>query len=233
MLYLETPVNTGFSLASKIHENSDALTAKQNVAALRSFFNKFPSLKKRDFYITGESYAGRYIPQLSVEILNSKDISGILTFKGVAIGNGFFDEENEHINYYGYTHGIVDSPDDGNERKKTWNVLSEYNISKYNILQDEPNDGSISYIFWAKMRRLSGEDDNNDKDLKNVKFLVSDPDIFLQNWLNRDDVQRAAHVQLPVGKKWEKCYLYDYKYGKGSMESEVKQMVNSGIKVNR
>ncbi len=41
-----------------------------NYKALLAFFNKFPNLKKNDFYITGESYAGIYIPYLAYEIMN-------------------------------------------------------------------------------------------------------------------------------------------------------------------
>lgn len=58
MLYLESPINVGFSfnattLPEKDLYNDDAATdAKYN--ALVSFFKKYPHLKKNKFYITGK-----------------------------------------------------------------------------------------------------------------------------------------------------------------------------------
>ena len=35
---------------------------------LRQFFTTFPHIKDNEFYITGESYAGKYIPALAHKI---------------------------------------------------------------------------------------------------------------------------------------------------------------------
>ena len=36
--------------------------------ALQQFFTLFPDLRKNDFYVTGESYAGKYVPAISYKI---------------------------------------------------------------------------------------------------------------------------------------------------------------------
>ena len=36
--------------------------------ALMQFFVLFPSLSANDFYVTGESYAGKYVPAISYKI---------------------------------------------------------------------------------------------------------------------------------------------------------------------
>ena len=37
--------------------------------ALQQFFLLFPQLQKNDFYATGESYAGKYVPAISYKVV--------------------------------------------------------------------------------------------------------------------------------------------------------------------
>ena len=55
-----------------------------NYAALVSFFEGFPEFKDQEFFITGESYAGQYIPTLMDQI----HTKGGINLKGAAVGNG-------------------------------------------------------------------------------------------------------------------------------------------------
>lgn len=48
-----------------------------------------PQYAKQDFFIAGESYAGKYIPAIANEILSHED--RIINLKGLAIGNGLVD----------------------------------------------------------------------------------------------------------------------------------------------
>jgi carboxypeptidase C (cathepsin A) len=58
--------------------NTDNSTAQAALAGLVDFFqNKFPSLAANEFYITGESYAGVYVPTLSRAILDHNDGRGL------------------------------------------------------------------------------------------------------------------------------------------------------------
>ncbi|CAL5212033.1 unnamed protein product [Lathyrus oleraceus] len=77
-------------------------------AFLQAFFKEHPQLVKNDFYITGESYAGHYIPALASRVHkgNKNKEGNIINFKGFAIGNGL---TNPEIQYPAYTQFAVDN----------------------------------------------------------------------------------------------------------------------------
>lgn len=76
---------------------NDSSVAEYNLKALLQFFVKFPNLKKNDFYMTGESYAGIYIPYLANEIFKHNKLpsskESIIKLKGVMIGNACTDPD--------------------------------------------------------------------------------------------------------------------------------------------
>ncbi|RXG71952.1 Lysosomal protective protein [Armadillidium vulgare] len=72
---------------------TDEGVAEMNYRAIQSFYEKFPEYRDREFFITGESYAGVYIPTLSVRIVEGNDTFPI-NFGGFAIGNGLLSYEN-------------------------------------------------------------------------------------------------------------------------------------------
>merc|ERR1712192_110118 len=51
---------------------------------LRTFFLHYPEHAQRDFYMTGESYAGIYIPRIALAVQDDPSIN----LRGFAIGNG-------------------------------------------------------------------------------------------------------------------------------------------------
>lgn len=89
MLYFEAPVGVGFSYSDdpKDYNVNDNQTAEDNLHALEVFFAAYPELEG-DFFITGESYAGIYVPTLAEAIMNA-DRKGKykgLKLKGIAVG---------------------------------------------------------------------------------------------------------------------------------------------------
>jgi serine carboxypeptidase-like clade 1 len=91
MLFLEAPVGVGFSYSSdKDYSNSDNRTATENMLAIEKFFESYSEYKSNGLYLTGESYAGIYVPTLAEAILKSTD-AGTYTgasLLGIAVGNG-------------------------------------------------------------------------------------------------------------------------------------------------
>ena len=110
VLYLESPVRVGYSYDDHeaITTFTDDLTAQDNYLALEQFFRKFPQFSNNSFYMTGESYAGVYIPTLAVKIYEHKSK---INLKGIAIGNGALDFHmlwNSMVKLC-YTHGLIDT----------------------------------------------------------------------------------------------------------------------------
>ncbi|KVI09702.1 Peptidase S10, serine carboxypeptidase [Cynara cardunculus var. scolymus] len=101
LLYVDQPTGTGFSYSS---DNRDIRHNEQGVSDdlydfLQAFFKEHPEFAKNDFYITGESYAGHYIPAFAA--------------RGFAIGNGLTDPLVQYKAYtdYALDMGIIKESD--------------------------------------------------------------------------------------------------------------------------
>ena len=64
LLYIESPGGVGFSIGPTVNV-TDGTVRKDNLQAMLTFYAKFPSLRSNEFYISGESYAGIYVPDLA------------------------------------------------------------------------------------------------------------------------------------------------------------------------
>ncbi|KAF8792425.1 Serine carboxypeptidase ctsa-4.1 like protein [Argiope bruennichi] len=100
VIFLEAPAGVGFSYAdNKKYSTDDDSVSYDNYVALQSFFEKFPEFKKNDFYITGESYGGIYIPTLSVRVLTGpaninfkvSEVSNVVQGSGLNVYNLYSD----------------------------------------------------------------------------------------------------------------------------------------------
>jgi cathepsin A (carboxypeptidase C) len=108
LLYVDQPIGTGFSHGGVHDVKNETEVAEDAAKLLRGFLEQNPSYKGRDFYITGESYAGHYVPAISYYLLNeATDIE--LTLKGLAIGNGLTDPFAQYPMYakFSYENDLI------------------------------------------------------------------------------------------------------------------------------
>ncbi|KAJ9103145.1 hypothetical protein QFC21_002567 [Naganishia friedmannii] len=98
VIFLDQPVGVGYSYSDDEQVNNSPAAAEDVYAFLTLFVGKYSKYRKNDFHISGESYAGTYLPNIAHVIHNenkrllSMSASArplpILNFKSVLIGNG-------------------------------------------------------------------------------------------------------------------------------------------------
>jgi carboxypeptidase C (cathepsin A) len=93
MLYLDQPIGSGYSYGDLVIE-SQKQARDHTLRFILGFYAKHPEMKGKDFFITGESYGGKFLPNIADAILEYNKLSNDdnkIPFKGMMVGNGFVD----------------------------------------------------------------------------------------------------------------------------------------------
>lgn len=134
LLFLDSPIGSGFSVAAipeEIPKDQNAV-AEHLFVAITRFVQLDPAFKHRPIYITGESYAGKYVPAIGYHILNKNANLGVserVNLAGVAIGDGLTDPETQVATHAlnAYYVGLI------NERQK--NELEKAQLEAVRLTQ--------------------------------------------------------------------------------------------------
>lgn len=120
VLYIEQPAGVGFSYCSGTEDCTfdDDSSARDNLTVVLEWYEKFPEFKTNDLYISGESYAGIYVPYLSNSIYDHNEASANdddafkPPLKGFMVGNGVtnweYDTTTAFINM-SYWHSLMNT----------------------------------------------------------------------------------------------------------------------------
>ncbi|KAL2347095.1 hypothetical protein Fmac_001095 [Flemingia macrophylla] len=223
MLYLETPVGVGFSYAkgsSSYMTVNDEATARDNLVFLLRWFNKFPQYRSRDLFLSGESYAGHYVPQLAKLMIEMNTKNKIFNLKGIALGNPVLEyatDFNSRAEFF-WSHGLISD--------STYKMFTT--VCNYSRYVSEYYRDSVSPLCSKVMGQVSRETskfvDKYDVTLdvcissvlsqskvmcpqtqeanESIDVCVDDK---VTNYLNRRDVQEALHAKLVGVRKWDVC----------------------------
>ncbi|KAJ0979464.1 hypothetical protein J5N97_014938 [Dioscorea zingiberensis] len=113
IIYVDQPTGTGFSYSKDIRDlrYNEKGVSNDLYDFLQAFFEAHPKFLKNEFYITGESYAGHYIPAVTERVhRGNKEKEGLqINLKGFAIGNGLTNPSIQYGAYadYAYSMGLI------------------------------------------------------------------------------------------------------------------------------
>jgi carboxypeptidase C (cathepsin A) len=115
VMWIDQPVGAGFSYnkLGDLGVLTETEMAEDMYEFLQIFFTQFSNLTNLEFYVTGESYAGHYVPALSAFIERKNKLNSteniFINLKGSAIGNGLVDPYIQYRYYapFAYEHGVI------------------------------------------------------------------------------------------------------------------------------
>ncbi|CAN0917268.1 Serine carboxypeptidase-like 40 [Linum grandiflorum] len=216
VLFVESPARVGFSYSNRPSDyiTGDINTAEDNFVFMQNWLRRFPEYKGRDFYMTGESYAGHYVPQLAhnilMHMLMTHDKS--INLKGIMVGNAVLNDETDNKAMYDYfsSHGMA-SPE-------AVAAIHKYCDFSPNFVGNQTAECKAAYhdveVSIAPVFPYSIYDEAclvyNGPTQKPHPFSITEYDqcspYYVADYLNREDVQKAMHANttnLPY--RWTVC----------------------------
>ena len=97
-MFVDQPIGTGFSHGPISHMAQTQEDVRQNfLTFMIGLYAKYPHLVSRDFYLSGESYAGHYVPSIGNKLYfyNNNQFN----LRGLAIGNGWTSPNVQQLAY--------------------------------------------------------------------------------------------------------------------------------------
>ena len=226
VFYIEQPAGVGFSLCPVASECvfDDQNSADDNLLGLQSWFAKFPEYKNHDFYITGESYGGIYIPFLAKRIIDyNKGATDKINLKGFAIGNGVTDWKYDTTPAFlemGFYHGLIgwdvkDGLDTNGCYENYEKAECKPYVDKFNKLVEDLNPYDV-YNWHYKDMPVTNPDyarflDERFKTgmRRKAELLKANPGYGIDTYLNTQEFRDAFHIDASANT-WAECADINY-----------------------
>ncbi|XP_058076011.1 serine carboxypeptidase-like 34 [Magnolia sinica] len=259
LLFLESPVGVGFSYtntSSDIKELGDQITAKDSYTFLVNWFRRFPQFKALEFYISGESYAGHYIPQLADVIFEENKRTArenFINLKGFIIGNAWIDKHTDQDGMIDYAwdhalisdqiyHAIKNNCDFRlqNQSEECHQALARYYslfdiIDMYSLYSPKCHRRKSPSMHLTEFGGVAPEHLFKTGDWSR-KARGYDPCLpeYTVSYFNRPDVQEALHANVTkIPYPWDLCssIIEQWNDAPHSTLPVIKKLIDGGIRV--
>ncbi|CAA2999083.1 serine carboxypeptidase-like 18 [Olea europaea subsp. europaea] len=233
IIFIDWPVGTGFSYAntSKGYSSSDTKSAKDNYTFLRKWLSNHPVFMKNRLYVAGDSYGGKLVPMVALEILkgNEAGFHPRIFLQGYIIGNGVTDPNIDYNERIPYAHRMALIPDEYFESAKISCDGKYYNPDPKNLqclyalrpIQESIKNVNGGHILEPKCKIIAPKPDELGWDQTLVEddsidhlFLPSKidglwcrPQTYATSyiWANDPIVQEALHIKKGTITDWTRC----------------------------
>ncbi|KAJ0976433.1 hypothetical protein J5N97_018398 [Dioscorea zingiberensis] len=247
LLFLESPVGVGFSYtntSSDLSKLEDGFVAEDAYSFLVNWFKRFPQYQAHEFYISGESYAGHYVPQLSELIYErNKDTKNypFINFKGFMVGNPETDDyfDSKGFVEYAWSHTVI-SDQIYEKVKRVCDFKLFHWTSKCNEVMDMVFDGykdiDIYNVYAPKCNNPHSSSSSSKTLLQRTRVPAGyDPCFsdYAEEYFNRVDVQRAMHANARK-IKWKVCQdgiLNIYNFTVASVLPIYTKLIKAGLRI--
>jgi len=230
LLYVDQPVGTGYSHADiGDYSKNETEVAQDMETLIKGFVKAHPEYAGRDFFITGESYAGHYIPAIAHYFMFDSEDLGV-NLKGIAIGNGLVDPYSQYPAYatFAYENDLIGS--------------LEYKALKTGF---EGCDVLIKSGIWPValeacqllVESILGNPLNPRFNVYDIREKCEHPPLCYDmstsdSILNQDEVEKVLGVE---GRKWVECAKMPHEALLGdwmkSMAERMTHILNEGLEV--
>ncbi|WZY96580.1 hypothetical protein YC2023_063503 [Brassica napus] len=260
LLFLEAPAGVGFSYtnrSSDLFNTGDIRTAKDSLQFLIKWLQRFPRYNRREIYITGESYAGHYVPQFAREIMNyNKRSKNPINLKGIMVGNAVTDSHYDNLGTvtYWWSHAMISdrtyhqlvntcdftrqTESDECETLYSYAMEKEFgNIDQYNIYAPPCNKSSEvgGGVGGSSGRRSMHLPHLPHSVLRKISGYDPCTERYAEIYYNRPDVQKALHANATkIPYKWTACSEVlnrNWNDSDSSVLPIYREMIAGGIRV--
>ncbi|KAI9099343.1 Alpha/Beta hydrolase protein [Phlyctochytrium arcticum] len=133
-LYVDQPAGVGFSTTSAPPAKTEAEVSEQFAKFYSNFLAVFPEYTRAEVYLSGESYAGIYIPYIAKHFLTQQPA---INLRGLMLGNPWMDPLRQYPAYIDFSvENNILSGKHLVDARKAWEdcqpILKETEIIKHN-----------------------------------------------------------------------------------------------------
>ena len=186
-LMIDNPKGVGFSYGK--HNNlikDEKLGAIELYNALLAFYERYPELRHNQLYLSGESYAGKYVAELAEQISNHNreaNASAQINLRGIMVGDGWVNPliQQSSVADYAYYHGLID--------ENTYNKVKKlYQLCAHAIRKGALDANNICMKINDTVAQASGVDRHDIRTLAEIDYRP------IIDYLNKSEVRKAIHV---------------------------------------